>query len=127
MRISDWSSDVCSSDLPIGFDDLTLFEGCHGGGIKVSVACRGVPSEKNAGEEGESDNTDPGWISARLTIRIKAIVVQDSRGCLNWIRRSKMNAHKDSLSDRWPALLRNRRSEEHTSELQSLMRNSYAV
>src|SRR3546814_1136967 len=100
MRISDWSSDVCSSDL-------------------VSVACRGVPSEKNAGEEGESDNTDPGWISARLTIRIKAIVVQDSRGCINWIRRSKMNAHKDSLSDR--------RSEEHTYELQSLMRISYAV
>src|SRR3546814_15919574 len=79
------------------------------GGIKVSVACRGVPSEKNAGEEGESDNTDPGWISARLTIRIKAIVVQDSRGCLNWTRRSKMNAHKDSLSDRWPALLRHRK------------------
>src|SRR3546814_10790177 len=33
------------------------------------------------------------------------------------------------MTNRWPfgAVIRNARSEEHTSELQSLMRNSYAV
>src|SRR3546814_3526498 len=84
MRISDWSSDVCSSDLRIGIFrgsyDLVNEPRINFHGVKV--ACR-LPSVK------EVDASYP-W-----TARIDIVDAP--------------------------------RSEEHTSELQSLMRISYAV
>src|SRR3546814_5831731 len=81
MRISDWSSDVCSSDL--GRDG-----GCGGAAQAVAEL-----SERHRPEH-----------------RLRAAALQ-GRELVEGVR---------SDPDR-------PRSEEHTSELQSLMRNSYAV
>src|SRR3546814_10123725 len=86
MRISDWSSDVCSSDLADG--------GRHG-----------VVDGADAGG-------DPGTV---LVDQAAAAGQEAANGCCAAGGRVVM----------WPTF--NPRSEEHTSELQSLMRNSYAV
>src|SRR3546814_5262145 len=113
MRISDWSSDVCSSDL--GGDE------CHGSGgewrveaqrlsweildaFRAAAAECGIPPTKDFNR---GNNEGCGYFQ-----------VNQRRG-LRW------SSAKAFLR---PALKRpNLRSEEHTSELQSLMRNSYAV
>src|SRR3546814_8128448 len=82
MRISDWSSDVCASDLPLSI----YFNGR--GRAKVELA---LAKGKKAHDKRES-------IKER-----------------DW-KRDKQRLLKDRG-----------RSEEHTSELQSLMRISYAV
>src|SRR3546814_4551457 len=88
MRISDWSSDVCSSDLegPIRVGDVT-FDG-H------------MPSFASALDDAEI---------ARLVTYL----------------RERFAGRRQGISDERVSALR--RSEEHTSELQSLMRISYAV
>src|SRR3546814_4339018 len=93
MRISDWSSDVCSSDLTGALG----ISGAHErGALGAAVApCRG------AGREGQRPHGGGG---------------RPAGGRLRLLR---PDAHAG-------AALR-RRSEEHTSELQSLMRISYAV
>src|SRR3546814_969518 len=80
MRISDWSSDVCSSDLGWEGDRIDVT-----GGSEVDAAAIFLP--------------------VAITCRLRAIAATDFRR--PW--------------------LATRRSEEHTSELQSLMRISYAV
>src|SRR3546814_1214570 len=95
MRISDWSSDVCSSDL-----EELIFEA----GNQIA---------------GTDDNGHP---LARTTFKGLAIDLADE-------------VHDDLVAvlgfmpfrRGFVALLLRRRSEEHTSELQSLMRISYAV
>src|SRR3546814_3695070 len=96
MRISDWSSDVCSSDLAKG-QARRLVAGCMVGVI-------------------EAEPKGYGLVSAVANIR-------NLRG------RHKLLAHAHA-----PPRIRApkpkpsaARSEEHTSELQSLMRISYAV
>src|SRR3546814_1534247 len=86
MRISDWSSDVCSSDL-----------------VSVTVICTLSPASR-------------AWttISAPSSLGVTAYLIAFStKGC--------------SSSDGSRAFSTLGRSEEHTSELQSLMRISYAV
>src|SRR3546814_1915439 len=112
MRISDWSSDVCSSDLPtvaiteprpgvFAYDfgkncssrpALTV-RGPAGSTIKLS------PSEVL----GIDGLIDPRSIGARPNLPVCYNYTLAGRGDETW------------------------RSEEHTSELQSLMRISYAV
>src|SRR3546814_6419421 len=110
MRISDWSSDVCSSDLvakayrpghaDYAYDAKYGFRDYRGGGrssareTAARVAAGGV---------------------ARLVIpevSIRAYLIELGGDSVD--RASFDDAEID-------------RSEEHTSELQSLMRNSYAV
>src|SRR3546814_7904492 len=94
MRISDWSSDVCSSDLAGRSIDL--------------IECAFGPDEPLHGVDEA--------VAARL----------DSRGL---IRRSHPGHGSRGLAGRAGAArsVGRFRSEEHTSELQSLMRISYAV
>src|SRR3546814_9327477 len=108
MRISDWSSDVCSSDLNI-LNRLGVahhFEAIHD---IVAAGYRPKP--------------DPASYDAILALhRIdprRAVLVED-------IPRNLEPAHALGMTTVW---LRcdHHRSEEHTSELQSLMRISYAV
>src|SRR3546814_2699002 len=109
MRISDWSSDVCSSDLQHAAPRL-----------RWSI----LPTEA------------PGRIqslsrSARRTVELCASV----RGpCRSWssIQHQQSRARKSphghmSALQHQPHDRQIARSEEHTSELQSLMRISYAV
>src|SRR3546814_4233637 len=113
MRISDWSSDVCSSDLhrerrghgatrrwPLGC------EGGHGGGGREEhVDLR----EEGRCVEGQllarSDRT------GELRHRVGLSLLEDAAAVAGEV-----------VGDGRP-----HRSEEHTSELQSLMRISYAV
>src|SRR3546814_5164948 len=107
MRISDWSSDVCSSDLLERRDATDL------GALRdYRVESRNPPQEREA----ERDRSHPAYLAER------------------WIRESGIHAHladeggcqaQATFQDlRLPVDVR---SEEHTSELQSLMRISYAV
>src|SRR3546814_5956350 len=113
MRISDWSSDVCSSDLRKGIhadrekiDEAAAVDGgsvrrgqCHIVGARVArLAGRAAGGGGGSGGCGR---------------------VQHDLGEL------RGNAALDDQAGR--ASQRVARSEEHTSELQSLMRNSYAV
>src|SRR3546814_3818562 len=77
MRISDWTSDVCSSDLRDG--------------VKIAVLC--------AAPQAHVLDREAQWDRARADLAEHAISIGEEA----------------------------QRSEEHTSELQSLMRISYAV
>src|SRR3546814_1252836 len=96
MRISDWSSDVCSSDL------------CGGGS-------GGRNHTGTAADEGDEDGDREGGVEADL--RIDA----------SYDRKSDGFGDKRQSHDKPGQHIRPDRSEEHTSELQSLMRTSYAV
>src|SRR3546814_2607979 len=96
MRISDWSSDVCSSDLKsAAFTRFWVFAYSDILGTTVSL-CR--------------------------------LSMTDSFNWTNIWERSALSRFRVWNSDAvvWPPLTI-WRSEEHTSELQSLMRISYAV
>src|SRR3546814_3474870 len=105
MRISDWSSDVCSSDLHRQEPQQ------HGG-------------HRNAGRCQNQPRDHMGAIAAkRLT--------GGDRGHVAALRRPAAGLAAEK-ADQNPDLgdhhrRRHERSEEHTSELQSLMRISYAV
>src|SRR3546814_2933218 len=91
MRIGDWSSDVCSSDL------------------QLEVAGNRPQPRRN---EAAADDTDDGQHQ------------RDDQRASAGHRRPEGDALDDPIEVRshgWS------RSEEHTSELQSLMRISYAV
>src|SRR3546814_996714 len=93
MRISDWSSDVCSSDLSA---------------IK-KTACSTVSIPANlGGGRGMSDDPNPQQPRTRCVL-------------------DAVHGQSAVQARAAPARERERRSEEHTSELQSLMRISYAV
>src|SRR3546814_10835857 len=105
MRISDWSSDVCSSDL--------------------RDRRRGGVEDRGAGDDRAADREidragDFGGKGACVDV-----------GALDVARRCKLHpavqprARKIERARERPR--RGLRSEEHTSELQSLMRISYAV
>src|SRR3546814_5812021 len=104
MRISDWSSDVCSSDLGIA------------DGERLGVFCVGrhQPSFDECMQQGGP--------APHITVPTPAhcarvAPVDRQRRAGFGIASIREDSHAD-VSDR---------SEEHTSELQSLMRISYAV
>src|SRR3546814_8650871 len=166
MRISDWSSDVCSSDLvggvesvrhhhpfdqrvvgdaqPAVADDLDrrhvpprdaiyfvlhragvgvdqqdrlAHAGCpilRGGQRIISSYCR-APRPPPAWSTGCSPCSS--WVFPPWACAPRGSISSDPWPCrIPWRRRTPM-----------PASAQSRRSEEHTSELQSLMRISYAV
>src|SRR3546814_3683624 len=100
MRISDWSSDVCSSDL---------IKANHGSGSNIFVTEKDTPDWPAIEKEASS------WLRQRYRPHLH-------------------ERHYDKI-DRQLLIepyigggtLPSDRSEEHTSELQSLMRISYAV
>src|SRR3546814_4932400 len=96
MRISDWSSDVCSSDLPL--------ECIQARPVREKVP--GAEDELLDGGTGRVE--DDAGVAHRRTPAFLAQGTGDGR--------------------RFPASRHvHQRSEEHTSELPSLMRYSYAV
>src|SRR3546814_9827304 len=112
MRISDWSSDVCSSDL-------------HALGLAIPLVT--AISTTIGARNGLLVRDRRGLEEARLL----NTVVFDKTGTLTLgSHRVVKTTAADGLTD--DEVLRvaasvQRRSEEHTSELQSLMRISYAV
>src|SRR3546814_1602619 len=109
MRISDWSSDVCSSDLPREKRGL------------ISRSC----NTRNTWEMGSRFRGNDGRVDRENSeIHFRKSLVAPRLACFD-------ARHEDAPPPRASARavrhLRLRRSEEHTSELQSLMRISYAV
>src|SRR3546814_9541754 len=111
MRISDWSSDFCSSDLPLNPFALSLSK-------RRSFFC---DAPKKNGASTSSARTDVG-----VSFRAPSPSPTPARPYIpdSPFRRAR-RAVREALRDRRSFL--RRRSEEHTSELQSLMRISYAV
>src|SRR3546814_4475207 len=104
MRISDWSSDVCSSDLLR-----------YGRVLRQSPALRRHASPDRVHRHGNGHCVRPASIR---DARASAAPRPRRR------RRSRRQRLQPVVADLYAAQLR---SEEHTSELQSLMRTSYAV
>src|SRR3546814_2187001 len=108
MRISYWSSDVCSSDLDAGHDD--------GAYLARSKPGRSADPVRNAPPIGK---TVP---QARQTIAelLPCATAQEAK-------RQKPQRGDRRYRQAPGKAITSHRSEEHTSELQSLMRSSYAV
>src|SRR3546814_8006405 len=102
MRISDWSSDVCSSDL-------ALIE-AEGELVTYGQVSEDSGYDRSAGRHKAHFDLLSGSFDFNRNDRV-SVEREDRHG--NW----RPIGHLDPQ----------RRSEEHTSELQSLMRNSYAV
>src|SRR3546814_3927776 len=100
MRISDWSSDVCSSDLSITLEPGGQFELSGAPLETIHQTCIEVNTHLKQIRE----------IGKEIGIAMMGMGFQPK-----W--------HRDEI----PVMPKGRRSEEHTSELQSLMRISYAV
>src|SRR3546814_8480700 len=133
MRISDWSSDVCSSDLICG-RQLAHLDGHDVRNRETrrlgpeNQTSRGKPSVFGPLEyhkSGFGDGTGAGFLRAfgveppesgsRFRKRPPHLFAADLRARHGQILKTRQRRHLQS------------RSEEHTSELQSLMRTSYAV
>src|SRR3546814_8222271 len=102
MRISDWSSDVCSSDL----------------GVAVRAA---VPEELG--------NLDARLVGRYLHFADFLVLLALFKLCRRVRRRTCESGQRQGSGDQAVKCIAHEhsRSEEHTSELQSLMRISYAV
>src|SRR3546814_7626653 len=130
MRISDWSSDVCSSDLAVLLLDLRLFRNelppDHVGDRRVGApdqeAERVVPylgdRARIDGEGGGNRFGGKGEEGGDIARFERPASQLDDRRLL-------LHAAGERLLG--PLAVADVRSEEHTSELQSLMRISYAV
>src|SRR3546814_4915246 len=114
MRISDWSSDVCSSDLGQSLQQFSTplplaFVAAHAASI-------------HAGDRVLEPSAGTGMLAIHAELAGAALALNELVG-----------GRAELLERLFPAVPVTRhdgasiRSEEHTSELQSLMRTSYAV
>src|SRR3546814_10498507 len=124
MRISDWSSDVCSSDL-LGSQRLSnrlqIFAGIIAFGNLADVLAQRLAVTQMGGAGERID------LAARIVDVIFAGHVISGEGQHIRQRIAHHRAPAMAHVHRAGWVGGNIRSEEHTSELQSLMRNSYAV
>src|SRR3546814_6326870 len=120
MRISDWSSDVCSSDL-------------HGRGISQRLVPqrrsrrdrqRGLPERRRSQEGHDQDRRRERRESRSRRSHLHASGGIGSGGVRRAASALDRGGDSGGRAARRPV---GNRSEEHTSELQSLMRISYAV
>src|SRR3546814_9115063 len=104
MRISDWSSDVCSSDLN---DILRGVNEAGGFGYQNNIQ----PNQPSAGKTGTTNSANSVWFVGYTPTLAGASMIAGAN------------------ADGSPSSLigKSVRSEEHTSELQSLMRISHDV
>src|SRR3546814_6267020 len=130
MRISDWSSDVCSSDLSVDVQDAL-----HPQQVAAAARHQGlqpahpdVPGERFVA--GQHERAEGGVVPVSMVMVMMMIVIVIGVVVImrvvvhvldGVIRLLAQPAHHVG------ALRLRVRSEEHTSELQSLMRISYAV
>src|SRR3546814_9962787 len=118
MRISDWSSDVCSSDLA----GLNAFggKGYHSTGVR-EICAEAKLTERYFYESFRNREAlfQAVYEHAIETVRTAVMeAIARSGRDVRTLARTAIRAFLETLRNR---------SEEHTSELQSLMRISYAV
>src|SRR3546814_1519272 len=110
MRISDWSSDVCSSDLPrLSHPEFRVI--ARGNGLPSDRALLEVRIGVDALFLDEPTTNIPALIGVGTVVRDRNAKLMYGDAC-------RLAKHAEIATVR---------SEEHTSELQSLMRTSYAV
>src|SRR3546814_4126084 len=125
MRISDWSSDVCSSDLVEqrrpDIDEADI--GLH------HRRCETEREERQRGDRAQQDDLDEVHPRPREPVhRFRAVVDRvktPEEG--EFVEAAVEPILHEIRRDEDDGELGEPRSEEHTSELQSLMRISYAV
>src|SRR3546814_5564396 len=128
MRISDWSSDVCSSDLE-RYRNVDGFHNCFDdirGELHVAHQRRARPAVDDLAHR-----------AAHVDVDDRGALVGGELGRLaHFVRGAADELHRHGLFKRMPRGLLDRlagfaarglRSEEHTSELTSLIRHPYAV
>src|SRR3546814_2247078 len=135
LRISDWSSDVCSSDLRSSFSALqkrtVLRQAQHERLlVEVTIYCTSASAPSGRALEDRRDA-----LAAADTHGFKAVAAVPADQFARQIGQDAAAGRTDRVAERdarpvdvedfVPAVVL--RSEEHTSELQSLMRISYAV
>src|SRR3546814_9165801 len=137
MRISDWSSDVCSSDLE-GPSRRAGHAGKRPRRGTCEPAARQVPQPSSGGRTGprrtwHREGANREVRSIRLPRRLRACPSAGLDGA-HRLHAVLPNVNRFIGMKRWifrhgghDSVDRPSRSEEHTSELQSLMRSSYAV
>src|SRR3546814_9233955 len=108
MRIRDWSSDVCSSDL---------LE--HDNALGILVAEQRQRIIRRLLQIAEGDNVTVGLDRVQNAIGARIGLDQPVR--------AQVLVHPECIERGSVETGQKHRSDEHTSELQSLMRNSYAV
>src|SRR3546814_8008431 len=137
MRISDWSSDVCSSDLPhlAGLEHFPQDAGGHrrqtglvdavqaGKRVAPAIRCHvhGIKRHQQIeiGEPGDEAQRVSAAVLEMVDQLCPRLPVLSQLAVAVNERRARVGLEGRFLDAD--------RSEEHTSELQSLMRNSYAV
>src|SRR3546814_10174366 len=134
MRISDWSSDVCSSDLVYGGRVVRAGRIMHGKTSAIRHEGAGVFAGLPDGYEATryhslvvDKDSLPGCLEVTAWTENDDGSVEEIMGLRHREHPVEgVQFHPESiLTEHGHALLK--RSEEHTSELQSLMRISYAV
>src|SRR3546814_1888595 len=114
MRISDWSSDVCSSDLQACVDCHNIHLAGHPplqlgdvlGAFVIDVPAEGFLAQARR--------------DAAAAAALIFLVLATVSGVILFLQHRRQEAESRAVASA-------ERSEEHTSELQSLMRISYAV
>src|SRR3546814_3224733 len=155
MRISDWSSDVCSSDLYGYRASATYIDQFAGDtlGIALGVSAAQTPSQDERyntwGYSGSGTADDPYVLGgAKPYVQSNMLKRYGAVATIEWQPSDSFHSTFDALYSHFEEaqhlrgiefplgfsdptksniVVDNGRSEEHTSELQSLMRISYAV
>src|SRR3546814_7434141 len=122
MRISDWSSDVCSSDLA---PDVQIRNQAQAGNVFNRLMRRTIFAKT---DRIMREHVDAALLHQRRHAnRVARVVREHQEGAAE---RNQAAVQRDAVHRRRHAEFAHAvvdRSEEHTSELQSLMRISYAV
>src|SRR3546814_4509791 len=112
MRISDWSSDVCSSDLgALDFRDKR---------VNLEVKADYTLADRSAGVTLGFDNIEPADFADVVPELAPLKYLRTPLG-------GSLILHLNENGEQVDLGFDLKRSEEHTSELQSLMRTSYDV
>src|SRR3546814_1567817 len=141
MRFSDWSSVLCSSDLPeerrvivviTVHENLQLAAMTAKDPLDYSEIYRTFPrlDERRNNKGRELSGGEQQMVAiARAMIRDARLILLDEpfEGLAPLIVRDLMKVCQDLARQGRTIVVVEQRSEEHTSELQSLMRISYAV
>src|SRR3546814_6652127 len=127
LRISDWSSDVCSSDLLVerlGGGDEHRFGVAILHALRIAIGGEAHRGAIRAGDGGDSfDDLEQ---QAKAVLGAAAVAIGAEIGAVAQELVDQIAVRGVELDTVEPGGKRVR-SEEHTSELQSLMRISYAV
>src|SRR3546814_6865253 len=127
MRISDWSSDVCSSDLVLGLDDDTVRSICARAAQDEVVEAVNFNAPAQVVIAGHKAAVERACELAKAEGAKRALVLAVSAPFHSSLLKPAAAVLEQALAGIELAPAQIPRSEEHTSELQSLMRISYAV